>query len=132
MNRYAILLGSAPAGFTQEKIVKMHDFLVSQDGGRFNEKEIMILPNGADEKMLLFVMQNLKEQGGNTKLDYFLLYICTDYAAEAEEKSFFLCGEEIKRNIIEKAAAALNGQVLFDFGKNVIADCKDDEDGVLA
>lgn len=97
MNRYAILLGSAPAGFTQEKIVKMHDFLVSQDGGRFNEKEIMILSNGADEKMLLFVMQNLKEQGGNTKLDYFLLYICTDYAAEAEEKSFFLCGEEIKQ-----------------------------------
>ena len=53
MTRYAILCGSAPDGFTQKKINEMHDFLTSDAGGFWAEKDIVIFPNGVTEAMTI-------------------------------------------------------------------------------
>lgn len=60
MSHYAILCGSAPDGFMQKKINEMHDFLISDAGGSWAEKDIVIFPNGVDEAMLSFVLEGLK------------------------------------------------------------------------
>ena len=75
MKKYAILCGCAPNGFTQKKINEMHDFLTSDAGGSWAEKEIMIFPNGVSEAMLSFVLERLKAE----KTEQILLYICTEY-----------------------------------------------------
>ena len=73
LKKYAILCGSAPDGFTQKKINEMHDFLTSDAGGLWAEKDIAIFPNGVDEPMLSFVLERLKAD----KTEQILLYICT-------------------------------------------------------
>jgi len=73
LKHYAILCGSAPDGFTQKKINEMHDFLTSEAGGFWAEKEIVIFPNGVSEAMLSFVLERLKAE----KTEQILLYICT-------------------------------------------------------
>ena len=52
MKRYAVLSGSAPENFRQKKLVEMHDFLTSAEGGTWKESEIFEIPNGIHE--LLF------------------------------------------------------------------------------
>lgn len=71
LNHYAILCGSAPDGFTQKKINEMHDFLISDAGGSWAEKDIVIFPNGVTEAMLSFVLERLKAD----KTEQILLYI---------------------------------------------------------
>ena len=72
MPRYALLCGFAPDGFSQSKINQMHDFLVSAEGGSWAEREIMILPNGADGKLLSYVLGRLKADG----VEEIMLYVC--------------------------------------------------------
>ena len=62
LKKYAILCGSAPDGFTQKKINEMHDFLTSDAGGFWAEKDIVIFPNGVTEAMLSFVLERLKAE----------------------------------------------------------------------
>lgn len=50
LNRYAILLGSAPEDFRQTKIEDMFDFLSSKDGER--RGGVVAFPNGISEIML--------------------------------------------------------------------------------
>ncbi len=85
MKKYSILCGSAPEGFTQKKINEMHDFLTSEAGGSWAEKDIVIFPNGITEAMLAFVLERLKAD----KTEQILLYICT-LSPVADEDS--LCG----------------------------------------
>ncbi len=97
MKRHAILCGSAPDGFTQKKINKMHDFLTSEAGGLWAEKEIMIFPNGVTEAMLSFVLERLKAD----KTEQILLYICTLSPVAENENSVWLGGEEVRKSMIE-------------------------------
>ncbi len=102
LKRYAILCGSAPDGFTQKKINEMHDFLTSEAGGFWAEKEIMIFPNGVSEAMLSFVLERLKAD----KTEQILLYICTLLPVVDEDKSVWLGGEEISKSAVESVASA--------------------------
>lgn len=77
MNHYAILCCSAPDGFTQKKINEMHDFLISDAGGSWAEKEIVFFPNGVDDAMLAFVLDRLKAD----KTEQILLYIYMHFVA---------------------------------------------------
>lgn len=117
LKRHAVLCGSAPLGFTQKKINEMHSFLTSAEGG-WQENEITIFPNGVSEPLLSFMLERLKSQ----KTDYILLYICTESAVSAGEKSVWLGGEEIRRNVVESSLADGCGQVVFDSCREMVRD----------
>ena len=110
MSHYAILCGSAPVGFTQKKINEMHDFLTSEVGGSWAEKEIMIFPNGVAEAMLSFVLERLKAD----KTEQILLYICTLSPVADEDKSVWLGGEEVRKSVIEAFCEDGHAQVIYD------------------
>ena len=116
MTRHAVLCGSAPLGFTQKKINEMHSFLVSAEGGGWQEKEITVFPNGVSESLLSFAIERLKSQ----KTDYILLYICAESAVSAGEKSVWLGGEEISRSVIEAFCADGCGQVILDSCREMV------------
>lgn len=110
MNHYAILCGSAPDGFTQKKINEMHDFLISDAGGSWAEKDIVIFPNGVTEAMLSFVLERLKAD----KIEQILLYICTLSPVADSDKSVWLGGEKVRKSLIEAFCADGLGQVIYD------------------
>ncbi len=101
MKKHAILCGSAPDGFTQKKINEMHDFLASEAGGSWAEKEITIFPNGIAEEMLSFVLERLKAD----KTERILLYICTLSPVADGDESMWLGGEEVRKSVIESVAS---------------------------
>lgn len=119
MTRHAVLCGSAPLGFTQQKINKMHSFLTSAEGG-WQEKEITIFLNGVSEPLLLFTLERLKSQ----KTDYILLYICTctESAVSSSKKSVWLGGEEIFRSVFENALTDGHVQVVYDCSREMVRD----------
>ena len=115
MTRHAVLCGSAPLRFTQKKINEMHSFLTSAEGS-WQEKEITIFPNGVSEALLSFTLERLKSQ----KTDYILLYICTESAVSAGEKSVWLGGEEIRRSMVESTLVNGRGQVVYDCSREMV------------
>lgn len=115
MKKYAILCGSAPDGFTQKKINEMHDFLTSEAGGSWAEKEIVFFPKGADDAMLAFVLERLKAD----KAEQIFLYICTMSPVAEEDKSVWLGGYEVRKSLIEAFCADGRGQVIYDCGREL-------------
>ncbi len=125
MKRHAIICGSAPDGFTQKKINEMHDFLTSEAGGFWAEKDIVIFPNGVSEVMLSFVLERLRAD----KTEQILLYICTlSLVADDDDESVWLGGEEIRKSVIEAACADGRGQVVYDSCREVVSDEETDDD----
>ncbi len=116
MTRHAILYGSAPNGFTQKKINSMHDFLTSDEGGLWQEKDITIFPNGVTEVMLTFVLNRLKSE----KIEKILLYICTLSPVVDTEKSVWLGGEEIEKKAFQEILEGSNAQVIFDCDREMV------------
>ena len=110
MKKHAILCGFAPDGFTQKKINEMHDFLTTEAGGFWAEKEITIFPNGVDEAMLSFMLERLKAD----KTEQILLYICTLSPVADEDKSVWIGEDEIHKSVIETFCADGCGQVIYD------------------
>ncbi len=102
MKKHAILCGSAPDGFTQKKINEMHDFLTSEAGGSWAEKEITIFPNGVSEAMLSFMLERLKAD----KTAKIFLYVCTLSPVADEDKSVWLGGEEVRKSVLESVVSA--------------------------
>ena len=124
MKKHAILCGCAPDGFTQKKINEMHDFLISEAGGSWAEKEITIFPNGVDEAMLSFVLERLRAD----KTEQILLYICTLSPVSESEKSVWLGGEEVRKSVIEDFFADGCGQVIYDSCREMVRE-EEMEDG---
>ncbi len=135
LKKHAILCGSAPDGFTQKKINEMHDFLTTEAGGFWAEKEITIFPNGVTEAMLSFLLERLKAD----KTEQILLYLCTLSPVSDEDKSVWLGGEEVKKNVIDdfieffralnaswgagapvEPAEACDIQVVYDFDRQFV------------
>lgn len=129
MKYYALLLGSAPEGFRQKKLNEMLDFLAS--GKKLWAKSgIISFPNGASEKTLKQILENIKNEIENAKREKeaycnlsnalqiqkneslqnglqenakfkILLYICTLSPVAESKKSIWLGGEEIRKSVIE-------------------------------
>ena len=119
MKHYAILCGCAPDGFTQKKINEMHDFLISEAGGSWAEKDIVIFPNGVSEAMLSFVLERLKAD----KTEQILLYICTLSPVEDEDKSVWLGSEEVRKSVASAGSATGNSiQVIYDVCRDFVSD----------
>ena len=97
----------------------MHDFLTSEAGGSWAEKEIMIFPNGVTEAMLSFVLERLKAD----KTEQILLYICTLSPTADEDKSVWLGGEEVRKSVIGASASSATGieaQVIYDCDREMV------------
>ena len=135
MPKYAILCGSAPDGFSQKKLNDMKDFLASKDGGSWAKGGIVSFPNGVSEKTLETVLENIKAQARNARLEKsgyenlrnalslpkkediseglcesskvkIFLYICTLSPVSESEKSVWLGGEEVRKSVIEASASS--------------------------
>ncbi|MCM1321058.1 MAG: hypothetical protein NC041_05315 [Bacteroides sp.] len=113
--RYALLCGSAPDGFYQQKIDEMHGFLVSEAGGAWAEKEIMIFPNGVTEELLSFLLERLRADG----MEFVFLYICTLSPVFDSDKTVWLGGSEVQRSVIESFCAAGGMQAVYDCGREL-------------
>lgn len=118
MTRSAILYGCAPDGFTQKKINEMHDFLTSEAGGSWTEKDITIFPNGVTEAMLSFVLERLKAD----KTERIFLYVCTLSPVADSDKSVWLGGEEVRKSVIEDFCAGGCVQVIYDCCGEVVSE----------
>ena len=116
MTRHAILCGSAPDGFTQKKINEMHDFLTSDAGDSWAEKEITIFPNGVDEAMLSFVLERLKAD----KTEQILLYICTLSPVADEDRSVWIGENEVWKSLLEAFCVDGRAQVIYDCGRELV------------
>ena len=128
MKKHAVLCGSAPDGFTQKKINEMHDFLTSEAGDFWAEKDIVIFPNGVSESMLAFVFERLEAE----KTEQILLYVCTLSPVVDSDKSVWLGGEEIRKSLIEAFCADGCGQVIYDCGREMVSDEEMDDVPILA
>ena len=51
-DRLALLIGSAPKGKVQTKVNDMVDFLISDAGGSWPRRDIMLITNGTDEESI--------------------------------------------------------------------------------
>ena len=95
IKKYALLCGSAPDGKRQKKINNMYKFLTTSAPGDWNDNEILIFPNGIDEKTLSFIINKLRKSG--TKLIY--TYLCSIQPIRDTDSSIWLCGNEIQKKI---------------------------------
>ena len=128
LKKHAVLCGSAPDGFTQKKINGMYDFLTSDAGGSWAEKDIVIFPNGVSESMLAFVFERLEAE----KTEQILLYVCTLSPVVDSDKSVWLGGEEIRKSLIEAFCADGCGQVIYDCGREMVSDEEMEDVPILA
>ena len=130
MTRYALLCGSAPQGKMQRKVDSMYDTLIA---GGWDERDIMVFPNGIDEAALLYALTNLRMSG----LGHLLIYVCTQSPTADSERTVWLGGNEIRRRILEQPASlagfvradgaddsdeGFEVQVVYDSGRDLISD----------
>lgn len=119
--KYAVLCGSAPDDFRQKKIVEMHTFLSSKDGGAFSEPNIVIFPNGVDELNFEFLLNNITE----AEPEFILLYFCPQEAVNEGEKSVWLSNNEIRKSVIDYYITnfpEIKFQVLYDSCRDFVSE----------
>lgn len=143
MTRYAILLGSASEDFRQKKIEDMFNFLNSKKNA---SDSIVTFANGISELMLEMVLNNSVKQLADTMVEpavtelhrsientskartnSILLYICTNFPVKDRDRSFWLGGEEIRRDVIEHYQTLINElgidmQVVMDFDSEMVSE----------
>ena len=103
MTRYAILAGiPSKSGFQQKSLCDTYDFLKSNSGGAWSDKEILILPEGVDAELLKFVLRRVAEAG----TDFLFLYFCGTENDFGSADGFTIGGEKIKRIYMEETCKA--------------------------
>ena len=120
MVRYAFLIGAAKKDYSQKKLEQMHEKLLS-DG--WAENEITIFPNGVNELLLEYALNNCVEQNG-VKI---FLYICVLSQDCIKDDCITLGNDEIRKSVIaqyvavaEKVGAEM--QVVYDADGELIAE----------
>ena len=86
----------------------MHDFLTGEAGGLWREDEIVIFPNGVHELMLESALNNAFDiamdsdapEDTTSGENMILLYICTESPVKDGEETFWLGGQELRRDVI--------------------------------
>ena len=127
MKRYAILCGSAKEDYEQTKISLMHEKLLS-DG--WAENEITIFPNGVNEMLLEYALNNCVEHTRNVESGCavkIFLYICVLSQDCIKDDCIVLVTDEIRKSVIahyvavaEKVGAEM--QVVYDWDGELIAE----------
>ena len=120
MKRYAILCGSAKENYEQTKISLMHEKLLA-DG--WAENEITIFPNGVNELLLEYALNNCVEQSG-TKI---FLYICALSQDCIKDDCIILGNDEIRKSVIAHYATmaekvGIEFEIIYDSDSELIAE----------
>lgn len=108
-DRLALLIGSAPKGKVQTKVNEMVDFLITDAGGSWEQRDIMLIPNGTDEESI----DQIQAFYGTEKMFY---YICTETPVAEWEKTVWVGGNEIPKSIFEpiERHGIKDVQVIYD------------------
>ena len=140
MTRYAFLCGSAPENFRQKKLCDMHDFLASEAGGAWREEDITIFPNGVHELMLECALNSAFDEfagDGECALEevseenagcaVVLLYFCTQTAPSDTDETFWLGGQELRKDVIAyyeglAKRCGVSLQVIFDSDREMVGE----------
>ena len=126
MKRYAILCGSAKEDYEQTKISLMHEKLLA-DG--WAESEITIFPNGVNELLLEYALNNCVEHNNCVEQSgvKIFLYICALSQDCIKDDCIVLGTDEIRKSVIahyatvaEKVGAEM--QVVYDADDELIAE----------
>lgn len=122
----AILIGSAPEGKIQTKITEMVDFLANEKGGSYKSDDILILPNGTDEKEFKKIMKLYS-------CEKMLFYICTETPAGDYESSVWCGGYELPKSLFVKneKKGILDVQVIYDSCREFVPYNRSIEDKAL-
>ena len=127
MVRYAFLLGAAKKDYSQKKLEQMHEKLLA-DG--WTENEITIFPNGVNELLLEYALNNCVEHTSNVESGCaakIFLYICALSQDCIKDDCIVLGNDEIRKSVIahyaamaEKVGAEM--QVVYDADGELIAE----------
>ena len=127
MKRYAILCGNAKEDYEQTKISLMHEKLLSNG---WAENEITIFPNGVNELLLEYALNNCVEHTRNDKSDCavkIFLYICALSQDCIKDDYITLGNDEIRKSVIAHYAAVAEKvgaemQAVYDWDDELIAE----------
>ena len=119
MNTYAFLCGSAPEDYRQKKLIQMQDFLTCGSERSLPEKNVVIFPNGVDEFLLGYGLENVITGRAGNKADEIFIYICTERPVSENDDTLWLRGSQIHKNFLSKMLTAANEtgigtQVVYD------------------
>ncbi|MCI6186272.1 MAG: hypothetical protein MR739_03735 [Spirochaetia bacterium] len=68
----AILIGCSKTDNRQKSLCEFYDFLLSNEGGAWEESELTIFPDGIDLSILKLSLKNLSEENTDFLLVYFV------------------------------------------------------------
>ena len=122
MTRYAILCGSAPEDFRQKKLNDLFDSLIEKNGWH-----VTCLANGTDELMLEYALNNILDGNAGDEASGVMLYFCTEKPLPASEETFWLCGNEIRKDGIDYYSqlakkCEIDFQVIYDCDRELISE----------
>ena len=122
MTRYAILCGSAPDDFRQKKLNDLFNSLIEKAGWH-----VTCLANGTDELMLEYALNNILDGNAGDEASGVMLYFCTEKPLFASEETFWLCGNEIRKDVIDYYSqlaekCGIDFQVIYDCDRELISE----------
>lgn len=122
----AILIGTAPEGKIQPKITEMVDFLASEKGGSYTADDILIIPNGTDEKEFKKIMKLYS-------CEKMFFYICTETPSSDYESSIWCGGYELPKSLFvdNEKKGILDVQVIYDSCREFVPYNRSIEDKAL-
>ena len=122
MTRYALLCGSAPNDYRQKKLNDLFNSLIDKDGWH-----VTCLVNGIDELMLEYALNNILDGNAGDEASGVMLYFCTEKPVADDEESFWIGGNEIRKDVIDyyqKLAekCEVDFQVIYDYDSEMVSE----------
>lgn len=124
MINYAILCGSAPEDYRQKKLNKLSDSLINND-----KWHVTTFPNGIDEFMLEYALNNIIDgKSGNCTKSIFL-YFCTESPLSDADTNIWLCKNEIRKDILQfyvnlAEKCDVDFQIVYDSDREFVSEEK--------
>ena len=122
MTRYALLCGSAPEDYRQKKLCDLYDSLLEK-----GEWYGTAMPNGVNELMFEYAMNNIISGNAGDEASGVLLYFCAEKPVSDSETSLWLGGSEIRKEVIAHYASLckeseIDLQVIYDSDSELISE----------
>lgn len=124
MINYAILCGSAPEDYRQKKLNTLSDSLINND-----KWHVTTFPNGIDEFMLEYTLNNIIDgKSGNCAKSIFL-YFCTESPLSDADTNIWLCKNEIRKDILQfyvnlAEKCDVDFQIVYDSDREFVSEEK--------
>ena len=105
----------------------MQEVLISEEGGSLPERNVCVFPNGVNEILLEYGLNNTFNEISRKEAREILLYICTETMISEHDESLWLGGEEVRREVIAYYAelakkCGISFQVVFDWDSEFVSE----------